>query len=69
MTDSSWLDRLCVEHEELCEKKCKLQDFISAQYGTPTVSPYALSLLMAQVKIMSAYEDILFERIEEDEEA
>jgi hypothetical protein len=68
MTDT-WLDRLRVEHEELYCRKRKLQDFINGQYGTPTVTPYALSLLMAQVKLMRAYEEILFERIEEAEAA
>jgi hypothetical protein len=68
MSDT-WLDRLRVEHGELYCRGRKLQGFINAQYGTPTITPYSLGLLMAQVKLMRAYEEILFERIEEAEAA
>jgi hypothetical protein len=61
---SDYLDRVVVEHKELCDRMDKLHDFLHEQSKDMTLGPYEIATLMSQHQIMTMYADLLETRID-----
>lgn len=62
--ETTFLDRLKIEKEELLDKVTKLATFLAKEEHTPTVSEANYLLLGQQLEAMNTYLNILIIRFE-----